>query len=165
VIESEGIRRAQDTAQQADLKIALFDIQDQGNLDQQTYDLIDDDTIVIFNKIDKHDPNKDESSIKGHRPLYISAKSGAGIPDFFHHLEEEVATRCMMTGSPALTRARHREALEEVVEALNRFALIDLPELAAEDLRLAMRSLGRITGRIDVEDILDVVFSDFCIGK
>jgi tRNA modification GTPase len=71
----------------------------------------------------------------------------------------------MMTGAPALTRARHREALEDCVQSLIRFAQIDLPELAAEDLRMATRSLSRITGRIDVEDVLDVVFSDFCIGK
>ena len=60
-----------------------------------------------------------------------------------------------MTGALALTRARHRQALEDCVDSLVRFAQIDLPELAAEDLRMATRSLGRITGRIDVEDVLD----------
>jgi tRNA modification GTPase len=71
--------------------------------------------------------------------------------------------------SPALTRARHREALEDCRAALERF--LDAadsdktPELAAEDLRLAARALGRITGRVDVEDVLDAIFRDFCIGK
>jgi tRNA modification GTPase len=64
-----------------------------------------------------------------------------------------------------LTRARHRHALEETASALNGAMAADAPELMAEDLRLAVRSIGRITGRVDVEDILDVVFRDFCIGK
>ena len=65
----------------------------------------------------------------------------------------------------ALTRARHRLALAECVAALHRSLSASLPELAAEDLRLATRALGRITGRVDVEDILDIIFRDFCIGK
>ena len=65
----------------------------------------------------------------------------------------------------ALTRARHREALEEAADALRRSLAAGLPELRAEDLRLAWRSLGRITGRVDVEDLLDVIFADFCLGK
>jgi tRNA modification GTPase len=164
VIEIEGIRRAQTTAENADLKVVLFDSADWPNLDERTVSLIDEDSLVVFNKIDKV-AKPDIREIKGRAPLYMSAKSGEGLVDFFKALENEVADRCMMTGAPALTRARHRQALEDCVDSLVRFAQIDLPELAAEDLRMATRSLGRITGRIDVEDVLDVVFSDFCIGK
>jgi tRNA modification GTPase len=71
--------------------------------------------------------------------------------------------------APALTRARHREALEECRAALGRFLAAtpasSEPALAAEDLRLAARALGRITGRVDVDEVLDVIFRDFCIGK
>ena len=71
--------------------------------------------------------------------------------------------------APVLTRARHREALEDCLGALGRFLAGNgdaaKPELAAEDLRLAARALGRITGRVDVDDVLDVIFRDFCIGK
>jgi len=71
--------------------------------------------------------------------------------------------------APAITRARHRAAIEEAVAALTRAELAaektGAPELFAEDLRLAVRSLGRITGRVDVEDLLDTIFRDFCIGK
>jgi tRNA modification GTPase len=67
--------------------------------------------------------------------------------------------------APVLTRARHREALETAHAALQRSLAADLPELRAEDLRLAWRSLGHITGRVDVEDLLDVIFADFCLGK
>ena len=69
------------------------------------------------------------------------------------------------TAAPVLTRARHREALETALAALHRSLAAELPELRAEDLRLAWRSLGRITGRVDVEDLLDVIFADFCLGK
>ena len=71
----------------------------------------------------------------------------------------------MTSVAPLLTRARHREALENAREALRRSLDTSLPELRAEDLRLAWRSLGRITGQTDVEDLLDVIFADFCIGK
>jgi tRNA modification GTPase len=64
-----------------------------------------------------------------------------------------------------LTRPRHRHALQECTVALARAQNANLPELAAEDLRLAVRALGRITGAVDVEELLDVVFRDFCIGK
>ncbi len=164
VIEIEGIRRAQDRAQSSDLKVVMFDSANWPHLDEKTLDLIDEDALVVLNKIDKV-AAPDVKEVRGQRPIFMSAKSKEGLSEFFKRLEEEVTTRCMMTGAPALTRARHREALEDCVEALVRFAQIDLPELAAEDLRMGTRALGRITGRIDVEDVLDVVFSDFCIGK
>jgi tRNA modification GTPase len=66
-----------------------------------------------------------------------------------------------------LTRSRHRAALTEALEALERFGWAQQGELAllAEDLRLAARALGRITGRVGVDDILDRIFAEFCIGK
>jgi len=70
-------------------------------------------------------------------------------------------------GAPALTRPRHRHALTEALGHLQHgvAAPDDQPELLAEDLRLAMRAIGRITGQVDVEELLDFVFRDFCIGK
>ena len=79
-------------------------------------------------------------------------------------LGERVAQN-YQTEAPVLTRARHREALEEAAASLRRSLDAWLAELRAEDLRLALRSLGRITGAVDVEDLLDVIFRDFCIGK
>ena len=67
--------------------------------------------------------------------------------------------------APVLTRARHRQALEETTASLRRSFSATFPELRAEDFRFALRSLGRITGAVDVEDLLDVIFRDFCIGK
>jgi tRNA modification GTPase len=80
-------------------------------------------------------------------------------------LKKEVFDRCHAGASPALTRTRHRSALNDCCKSLGRFEVALETELKAEDLRLAGRALGRITGRVDVEEVLDVIFSEFCIGK
>jgi tRNA modification GTPase len=67
--------------------------------------------------------------------------------------------------SAIVTRERHRVALQQTVESLRRALKADQEELIAEELRLAARALGGLTGRVDVEDVLDVIFRDFCIGK
>ncbi len=98
--------------------------------------------------------------------LPISAKTGAGMAELLARLETEVEARLGGGGATAaVTRVRHRRALEDCAAALGRAAAARAPELVAEDLRLALRALGRITGRVDVEDVLDVIFRDFCIGK
>jgi tRNA modification GTPase len=76
-----------------------------------------------------------------------------------------VRRRFDVSENPVLTRERHRFALLRGVEALERGVAAAGSEIVAEEIRLAMRELGRITGRVDVEDLLDVVFRDFCIGK
>jgi len=80
-------------------------------------------------------------------------------------LADEARTLTDTAGPPPLTRARHRAALQEAAACLARAADVDLPELRAEDLRLALRALGRITGQVGVEDLLDTIFRHFCIGK
>ena len=95
----------------------------------------------------------------------VSALTGEGIPALLEALTSLVGDRFETTGGTPLTRTRHRQALEECREALARALEAPMPELAAEDVRLASRALGRITGRVDVEDLLDVIFRDFCIGK
>ena len=94
----------------------------------------------------------------------ISALTGEGIPALIATLAARIAPTYDIA-APLLTRARHRAALESAAGALARALGADLPELRAEDLRLAWRSLGQITGRADVEDLLDVIFRDFCLGK
>jgi tRNA modification GTPase len=94
----------------------------------------------------------------------ISALTGEGVEGLMSVLGERVAQTYRIE-APVLTRARHREALEDAILSLRRALGAPLPELRAEDLRLALRSLGRITGTVDVEDVLDVIFRDFCIGK
>ncbi len=170
-IESEGVRRASARARDADLCLAVLDQSGWPDVDPQTASLIDEDTLVVINKIDLGDPAP-PLEIKGRPALGISVETGAGIESLLTQLTAEVAERCHLSAAPAITRARHRQALEDCRNAILR-ALEPTaeqpdhqdPELIAEDLRLAVRALGRITGRVDVEDILDVIFKDFCIGK
>lgn len=169
-IESEGIRRAVQRAQDADLKILLFDATKR-KLDEHTMALEDENAIVVFNKRDffqseaHFDSFKNSLGSMGETALFVSAKSDTG----FKALTDEILKRIQrMLGSaetPSLTRARHRKALEDALGALQRAQKAKLPELMAEDMRLAVRHIGRITGRVDVEDLLDVIFRDFCIGK
>jgi len=94
----------------------------------------------------------------------ISALTGEGLDALLKALAARIADVYRIE-APVLTRARHRQALEEAAASLNRARAAALPELRAEDLRLALRSLGHITGAVDVEDLLDIIFRDFCLGK
>ncbi len=100
--------------------------------------------------------------------LCISLKNGQGMAELLKMLQQKVQHKLeSKDGAPPLTRPRHRHALREAVAHLQHglAAPAANPELLAEDLRLAMRAIGRITGQVDVEELLDFVFRDFCIGK
>lgn len=162
-VEEEGIRRALDRAARADVKVAVFDATALPALDPATVALVDADTVVVLNKTDVAGPQAVQ--VAGQGALPVSARTGAGLAALEARLTAFTADRLAGSGAPALTRARHRKALEECRDALRRALTAPLPELIAEDVRLASRALGRITGRVDVEDLLDVIFRDFCIGK
>ena len=161
-VEEEGIRRARDRAARADVKVAVFDATTLPDLDPATLDLIDRDTVVVFNKSDLATATDLRPDLA---PIPVSAHTGAGLKALEEKLTEFSADRLAIGSAPSLTRARHRAALTECRKSLLRALEAPLPELAAEDVRLASRALGRITGRVDVEDLLDVIFRDFCIGK
>jgi tRNA modification GTPase len=158
-IEEEGVRRARHRAATADLKLVLIDARG-GADDAALGGLVDANAIVIANKCDLLPPGA--APLRG---LPLSVKTGAGMDALLARLGAEVAARLGGGAAPLVTRVRHREALAECCAALERFATAPLPELAAEDLRRAARALGRITGRVDVEDMLDRLFAEFCIGK
>lgn len=174
-IEQEGVRRARSWAEGADIKLAVFDGEALPTLDATTRGLLEQDTLVAMNKSDAQAADFSGGAfpkdIDGHAVWPLSIKTGAGLDDLLARLAEMVAKRCrVMSDGPAPTRARHRESLVRTLDALDRFLARDNAahlgaELEAEDLRMAARELGRITGRVDVEDLLDVIFRDFCIGK
>lgn len=172
-IESEGIRRALLRAQNADIKILLFDATQEP--DENTLNLVDENSVIVANKTDCHPEGaqrlKDLMKSKNSSPaaqndiVGISAATGENLAVLTAALIAKIKTRLGSSEAPALTRSRHRAALEECRASLLRACAAKLPELMAEDMRLAVRALGRITGRVDVEDLLDVIFRDFCIGK
>jgi tRNA modification GTPase len=159
-IEQEGLRRALQRADEAEIRLFVFDAvcPDQA-IGAAAWP--GPDTLLIANKIDLAGP---QCIALSPAAIPVSAKTGEGIDDLLAALGERVR-EAQQIERPVLTRARHRQALEEAVAALHRSRAALLPELRAEDLRLALRSLGRITGAVDVEDLLDVIFRDFCIGK
>ena len=159
-IEGEGMKRAINRANQADLKILLFDGTTEP--DEKTLSLIDDKSIIVMNKSDAEKFNHTDI---GRNRIYISALTGHGIEELVLELIQRIKHQIGGADTPALTRARHREALQKCYAALERSMTAPLPELVAEDLRLSVRYLGSITGRVDVEDLLDMIFRDFCIGK
>jgi len=162
-IEAEGVRRAERRGEDADLRIFVLDAERITDQLPNILNLKKDQDLVLANKMDLLEgqglPHL-EMPI-----LPISVRSGSGLNELAIRIGEIAARAMESMGSPALTRARHRAALEEALEALHRGSGARDPELLAEDLRLAVRALGRITGRVDVEDLLDRIFSEFCIGK
>ncbi len=115
-------------------------------------------TIVVANKLD----------LGGGAPktaLGVSARTGEGLKTLRAMLGDAARALTQAQGPPPLTQSRHRAALREAAARLTTAQTTDLPELRAEDIRLALRALGRITGSVGVEDILDTLFARFCIGK
>jgi len=168
-VEAEGMRRARLRAAHADLKLVVADVRDWPNLDRATEALLDDSAVLVLNKRDLAPgaPVAPAASDRGGRPVFaISARDGTGLVALLDYLRGVVTGDLGVSGAaPTLTRLRHRRALEDCRESLARTLAADEVALAAEDLRLAARALGRITGRVDVEDLLDVLFKEFCIGK
>lgn len=156
-IEGEGIRRAIDRARSADLKILLFDAHETV-MNPHTLALADDRSIIVMNKVEGAQKIPDNS-------IAISVRDNKGLDQLTAAIIEQLHARIGSRTSPSLTRERHRAALRDCIEFLARAMQGTVPELMAEDVRLAMRALGRITGRVDVEDLLDIIFRDFCIGK
>jgi tRNA modification GTPase len=159
-IEAEGVRRALDRADNADLRIGVVDARSDADLLDLRGRLKDDDLLVL-NKLDLAPDSNSDGAYR------LSAKSGQGVDRLEARIEEIVRDRLGAREWPALSRARHRRAVETALAALERCRdrLADAPELAGEDARLAVRALESLTGRVDVEDVLDRVFSQFCIGK
>jgi tRNA modification GTPase len=173
-VEQEGVRRARARAAAADLVLWVTDISaDGGAADDAAANAAHAEIWWLRNKIDLRPAagvgRSESQSMDGINCSFaISAASGVGMADLIEALASYSKEYFAATESALVTRARHRRALEETVAALDR-ALgqrdSEREELIAEDLRSAATTLGRLTGRVDVEDILDVIFREFCIGK
>ncbi len=154
-IEKEGVKRALQKAQDADLKILLLDAKNP----EIVQDLLDEKTLLVVNKIDLN------SDLQLEGAILISIKQKINLEELLKQLEERVKIFTSSAGYPPITRARYRHSLNAVVDNLLEFSLQKNIEFAAEDLRLAVREIGKITGKVEVDDILDLIFSGFCIGK
>jgi len=158
-IESEGIRRALARTESADIALLLLDGTAADPFAGLPAGARDRASLTVWNKSDLPWPQRRDG-------LRISARTGEGLDALVEALSHLIKQKLESKGeSSPLTRARHRHALQQAADALTRAIAAQDTELMAEDLRLALRALGRITGRVDIEELLDMVFKDFCIGK
>ncbi len=173
ILEREGVRRALRQAEQADVRIvmraadqpaaALEAAEGPAGLTPRAEDL------VVLNKVDRCTgaAAKRLCESLGRDVLPLSLKTGEGLEELIATLTQRARMLCGEAEAPGLTRARHREAVKEAASALDR-AVVAVEQdigLCAEDVRLAVRALDRIMGRSDVEEVLDRIFAEFCIGK
>ncbi len=159
-VEAAGVARAEARRQAADLPIYVADARD---LDVVAFE--GPAAMILVNKIDLATLPVPDAI--GGVPVYpVSALTGEGIDRWIAALSARVAALAGVQGDAGLiTRSRHRTELARAGDALARAAGAPTLDLMAEDVRLALHALARLTGAIDVEDLLDVVFSEFCIGK
>jgi tRNA modification GTPase len=150
-VEAEGVRRARARAAAADLVLAVTDARVPAGMAGEG-------VIRVRNKADLAQAGTDGD-------IVVSALTGFGLEGLREKLADAARRLTRAGGPPPLTRARHRAALQEARRRLDAASGGVLPELRGEDLRLALRCLGRITGVVGVEDVLDSVFRQFCIGK
>jgi tRNA modification GTPase len=162
-IESIGIDRAQFSAKTADLRIAI--IAPDAPLNDSARALLLDTDLTVWNKSDIES--------RGDGTLNISTVTGDGLLELIAAIKDRLDL-ADPSGASALLRDRHDAALREALTAIDRYEVLasdpasdvgDTPEIAAEHLRVARASLGTITGDVGVERLLDVIFSEFCLGK
>jgi len=163
-IESEGIKRALNAAKNADIRLLVFDITATAP-DPDTMALIDQKSICVFNKADEGQSIPKNPNIDSTVAIALSVAQDKNLDGLTDLLKRRLAADFGRGEQPSLTRARHRDVLVKCQESLERALNAPLPELVAEDLRLALRELGRMTGHVHVEELLDTIFKDFCIGK
>ncbi|MGD9637610.1 MAG: tRNA uridine-5-carboxymethylaminomethyl(34) synthesis GTPase MnmE [Alphaproteobacteria bacterium] len=166
-VEKEGVERAVNCAENADIIVYVFDNYEKlKNPDDNFNDIINDKSNIIYvlNKADLLN-QKIELEHKDNKIFLVSALTGLGLKELVEEISKVISETDLLNSAPVITRARHRYALEKTLEALKRFDLSNNLDIACEDLRIATRFLGTITGVVDVEEILDNIFSKFCIGK
>ena len=162
-IENEGIRRAQEWAKTATGRLILLEPSTEADFLEQLEPNPECD-LVVLNKIDLL-----PTDLKKKEPLAISLKDEIGLEKLLNELKKIVSKRMIGQEPAVITRTRHREALQSclnsITSAKTALLLGEEPEIVAEELRVATKFLGRVVGAVDVEDLLGVVFGDFCIGK
>lgn len=165
-IENEGVRRALARAKHADLKMVVFDAADLPQPDSAAMRQIDDNTLIVVNKIDAVMQLELPSSWQNNPLVHsISLHTRKGVDDFLKSLECHISGLFFCETSPIITRTRHRRAIEQCVMHLDTFLSGGPIELIGEELRLAIYAMASVTGRVEVDEILGEIFSSFCIGK
>ena len=165
-IEAEGIRRTRAALSKSDLAILVMDLTDEGMSINQMDDELPEGLSVIrvWNKVDISKARQDDST----NTVYISAKTGQGVEQLKATIRE-IAGAAEPGGGAFSARNRHLDAIRRTREHLktgtSQLQHNDAPEILAEELRLAQKALGEITGEFLPDDLLGAIFASFCIGK
>jgi tRNA modification GTPase len=185
-VEQEGVRRARQSAAAADLVLWVLDVRDVGVMTAPVADqgqLAHTPVCFVLNKTDLLDATTRgaiEALIQGPQPAHalpqrgrflVSAVTGEGVDNLIEAIAK-FAGEFFRAEAVLITRERHRQMLQEASAALAGALALDQAygvegreEVIAEQVRMATRALERLTGRVDVEDVLDVIFREFCVGK
>ena len=165
-IEREGVRRASEQSAGADLVLWVIDATAAQGSEPEVPA-----AWLVVNKMDLADSQAQErieSTFSSRRKIhFISSTTGAGVDELVNAISA-FAQRFFTPEAALVTRQRQRTHLRDTVIALKeaqQAAQEGREEIMAEQLRIATHALGRLLGRVDVEDVLDVIFRDFCIGK
>ena len=164
-IEKKGISLALNKSKESDLNLIMIDNSSK-IIDPKIKDLINDDCIVVLNKSDVN--SKQNHNFNGAEVVLVSVKYNKNITALTKNIKKKLNKKFIRSDDVLVTRERHRNKLNACLEEIDKFLKKDQYkniETAAEDLRMATRHLGSITGKVDVEEILDSIFKDFCIGK
>ncbi len=165
-IEKKGIKLALKKAENSDLNIILIEPKSV-NFTAFLNDLVNEKGLIVVNKSDLG-IEKIDQKIKKFNPIYLSIKEEKNLDVLIKAIKEKLKKKFIRSDNILITRERHRQNLERCLYHLNNFEeknSVEDFDKAAEDLRLATRHLGTIVGKVDVEEILGSIFSDFCIGK
>ena len=191
IVEKEGVNRAMKAAQMADIKLVMIDARKLDAIPEDILGLIDDSTIVLVNKIDLVDSRHPHDALARHGDrmkrtsslpqspslpansrmtdtnnlIHISVKSRIGMDDLINAITAKAEAVAGIGEDIRITRERHRNHITKALAALRQCDIKSDLVLAAEDLRIAARSLSLLTGKIEVEEILGEIFANFCIGK
>ncbi|OFW82956.1 MAG: tRNA uridine-5-carboxymethylaminomethyl(34) synthesis GTPase MnmE [Alphaproteobacteria bacterium GWF2_58_20] len=158
-IEHIGIARTHEAVRKADLVIQMEDPESLP-IPPETLSV---DSLRVVNKVDLL-PERPES-LPGEKRFYISTKEYNGIHELLEYIQNTLESHEQTRDAPIVARARHRQELANCRDHLRQVSRVELPELAAEELRLAAQAIGRLTGVVTPEEILGSIFSRFCIGK
>lgn len=164
LIERQGIEIAKEKISEADIVIALYDASTNKNSEFKVLKDFHGKVFYVANKIDKVS-QENQNNIDAKKHIKISAKYNQGIDFLTTAIIETIKDNFSLSSNCLITRIRYRDALEECLKNLEIFNLDKEIELAAEDIRLACRAIGKITGSVEVNEILNNIFGNFCIGK
>ena len=166
LVEIEGIRRARERSRHADL---LIEVVDASSPDDRVELASEANRMVLFNKQDRigSEMSQEKTRVDGDDQHSVSVKTGAGMDQFYESFVKQIEQSFIGSEDVLITRNRHGAYLQNCVDYVGKtLNLSDSPiEIRSEYLRMAGDELGKITGRIDVEEMLGVIFSQFCVGK